>query len=425
MSKKIPAETGISRNPEKREKFLGLYKRYREGKIEISDIYKGMRISRRSFYNTVKRLEYEDSLKAVEEEVVEEEIKKFTVFAVKEADKDKLLYSSPIPKVQGWINEWLSELRPRTRKSYIDYASRCWKFIVEKHGLYDPEHWTLSEVKEYIFSPEIRGIEASSQNRHRSAINSLMKYLGKREIFFKKLRERQKPIVYMSEQTKRGFFAGCKEMYPDYGIIPFTMGVIALKTGTRIGTDKGRDADKPENDRGILCIRTRAVDLKSKPPRIRVRDKGRGEAGYEWLKFLDEEAERYIREYLAWRAQNRRQWKEDPFLFGTTTYGEARDWMQAIREKYDLYEIDPYGNKVWIHWHMLRDNFANECLLAMVGELKEGEEPDMDKGVLACCLHGGWNDPKTFVDRYVAQSTLNRIKKMSFGKLKGKITLGL
>lgn len=225
----------------------------------------------------------------------------------------------------------------------------------------------------------------------------------------------------MSKPRER-FFQACLDEYPEDGIVPFTVGVIALKTGTRIGSRVvTRDPENPENDRGILCIRTHAIDLTTKPAQILVRDKG----NYTWVKLLDDEGERYVREYLAWREKNRPEWKDNPFLFGDTAYTNLDNRMQRIREKYDLYEVDRWGNKVRIHWHMFRDNFANECLLAMSGEPEEGKEPEMDKGVLACCQLGGWNDPKTFVDRYVASETINRLKKLWFRKVENRISTGL
>ena len=422
MSKKIPPETAFSKNPEKREKFLNAYKLYKEGRIKsIEDLAVGLRMSKRSVYMTLNRLEYEDGLKPIEEEVIEEELKKFEIFAVQQADKDKLLYTSPIPKVRGWINEWLSQKRPRTRRSYIDYAGRCWKYIVEHHALYEPEQWTYDEVKEFMYNPKMRLLSAATQNNVRSGVNSLMKYLGKRDIHFPDLKTEDRPVVHMSDQTKAAFFKACKEEYPEKGIIPFTIGMILQKTGTRIGTDKGRDPKNPLLDRGVMCIRTRAIDLSRKPVRMRVRDKW----NLEWTKFLDEEAEKYIREYLAWRAKNRRQWKDNPFLFGTTTYTQSQGFINKIKKKYNLYELDEWGQKRWIHWHMFRHNFANECLIAMVGELKEGEELEMGKGVLACCQLGGWKTTDTFVDKYLTQTTLNRIRELAFAKVKGKITLGL
>ena len=294
--------------------------------------------------------------------------------------------------------------------------------IVDKYGLYNPTMWTKKEVEDFIYSDKLRKLEKSTQNRVRTAINSLMKSLGKRDIFFPKLEEKETEVVYMSEETKKKFFEACLKEYPEDGIIPFTIGILALKTGTRIGSDTvSRDPDIPERDRGLSCIRIHAIDFTKKPVEFLVRDKG----NYTWVKLLDEEGEKYLREYLAWREKNRPQWKTNPFLFGDITYEDLLERMNRLRKKYDLHELDRWGNKIRIHWHMFRDNFANECLLAMAGEPKEGEEPDMDRGVLACCQIGGWNDPKTFVDRYVATETINRLKKLWFRKVENRITTGL
>lgn len=422
MSEKEPSQTKVTKNPELREKFKGLYKRYEKGEVKtLKDVAIGMRVSLKTVKNTLRRLRWESSLKPIEKEAKEELARKYEAFAIREKDAYRAIFSSPIPEVDLWIKRRLNDLRPKTRSTYLDYAGRCWKFIVDKYGLYDPTTWTMSEVEAFIYSDHVRGMKASSQNRVRTAINRLMDWLGKREIKFRKLKEEETEVVYMSPQTKRTFFIACKKDYPKEGMIPFTMGVIAQKTGTRIGTHEGRDPAKPELDRGFLGIRIGAIDLSKKPVEIVLRDK----FGYTWTKLLDDEGEQYLREYLKWREEHKPEWKDNPFLFGNTTVTKARDWLNKIREKYNLYEVDRWGNKVWIHWHMFRDNFANECLLAMAGELKEGEEPDMDKGVLACCQLGGWETPDTFVKKYIARETLNTIKRLSFRRVQGKISIGV
>jgi len=417
-----PPETKITGNPQLREKFEKLYKRYQKGEVPtIDDLARGMGVSPRTINSTVKRLKWQSALKSIEEEAQEEQAKKYKVFAVRKGKRGKGIYDSPIPDIENWIKRTLNDLRPKTRMIYVNYATRCWKYLVEKYGLYNPVLWTRKELEEFIYSDRIRKLEKSTQNKVRTSINSLLKSLGKRDIFFPKLEEKKVEVVYMSEETKRTFFNACLEDYQE-GIIPFTVAVIALKTGTRIGSDVvTKDAEKPENDRGITCIRMHAIDLAKKPAQILVRDKG----NYTWVKLLDDEGERYLREYLAWRQRNRPEWKDNPFLFGDTRYSDLKKRMEQIRKKYDLYELDRWGNKRWIHWHMFRDNFANECLLAMSGEPEDGKEPEMDKGVLACCQLGGWNDPKTFVDRYVATETIERLKKLWFKKVENRIGTGL
>lgn len=384
-----------------------------------------MDVSLRTVYTTIKRLEHEKRLKPIVEEVKEErekKAKKYKTFAVREQDKALLIYSSPIPAIQSWITEKLNDLMPKTRMRYLENAKRCWKHIVEHHAVFDPEEWTLNQVKEFINSARIRRLKPSSQNRIRTAINRLMAHLGKRDIFFEKLKEQPPQVVYMRDETKATFFRGCKETFPEVYRVPLTMGVIALKTGTRLGKTgyERRDPQKPHLDQGLLCIRMAGVHLEAEPPYIRLRDKW----GAEWWKLLDEEAAKYVSEYLEWRRTKRRQWKDNIWFFGTTSPDEADNWMKTIKEKYDLYEVDDYGIKHYIHWHMFRDNFANECLLSMIEEVGD-IEAQMDKGVLACCLLGGWKTTDTFVKRYLAQSTLNKIRKIAFKKIKGKITTGL
>ena len=166
-----------------------------------------MQVSRRTINSTIRRLKWESSLQQISEEAKEEQAKKYEVFAIRKSTRAKAIYTSPIPEVENWIKRTLNELRPSSRNMYINYATRCWEYIVEKYGFYNPVIWTKKEVEEFIYSDKIRKHKKSTQNRARTAINSLMKSLGKRDIFFPKLEEERTEVVYMSEQTKRTFFS--------------------------------------------------------------------------------------------------------------------------------------------------------------------------------------------------------------------------
>ena len=108
-----PSHTGITRNPELREKFENLYKRHQKGEIPtLDEVAIGMRLSLRTINSTVKRLKWESALQQITEEAKEEEAKKYQVFAIREGDRAKAIYKSPIPEVNNWIKRTLNDLRP-------------------------------------------------------------------------------------------------------------------------------------------------------------------------------------------------------------------------------------------------------------------------------------------------------------------------
>jgi len=313
--------------------------------------------------------------------------------------------------VDKYIRYKLNRLRPKTRRAYATYQNDCWEYIVEKYGLYDPISWTKEEVEDFINSPKVIAYKSSTQNRVRTTINSLMKFLGKRDIFFEKLEEEEPVPVMLSLKNREKIFEGFKTDYPHRSIIYNTITMIGLKTATRIGTHKGRELDDPMKDRGILGIRTRSIFLDEKPVRINLRDKGKGEAGKLWDKYLDEEGETQLRKYLVWREKHRPEWKDNPFLFGDTTVDEYRTACKKIRKKYDIYEIDRRGIKRWFTPHMLRDTFANEVLLTF----------GVEKGFMPVAELGGWEDYTTLRKHYITAEAINQLKRNWIKDLEGKI----
>ena len=405
---KEPPHTRITRNPIQREKLLDLIKRYEKGDIKTyEDIARGMRVSLRTTKSSIKRLKWETSYKEVEEEAKGEVARKYKALYI---FKEKAL-ESPIAEIDKYIRFKLNRLRPRSRRQYATYQNDCWEFIVQKYGLYDPVSWTKDEVEDFINSPKVIAYKSSTQNRVRTAINSLMKFLGKRDIFFEKLEEEEPIPVMLSVENREKIFRGFEAEYPDKAIIYNTITMIGLKTATRIGIERGRDPDDPMKDRGMLGIRTRSIFLDEKPVRINLRDKGKGEAGKLWDKHLDEEGEIQLRKYLAWRKTHRPGWKDNPFLFGDTTYDEYLRACRKIRKKYDIYEIDRRGIKRWFTPHMLRDTFANEVLLAF------GHE----KGFLPVAELGGWQDLTTLRKHYITAEVINQLKRKWIKELEGKI----
>ena len=92
---------------------------------------------------------------------------------------------------KGWIEEWLPELSPKAQAKFLLYAHLCNEYMQEEYDIDKPEDWEREQVREFLDSPQITKLTVSEQNRARKAVNSLMKYLKKRDVYVGKREEEE------------------------------------------------------------------------------------------------------------------------------------------------------------------------------------------------------------------------------------------